>query len=104
MSTKKSLVDIAYEVMLPRKRTIPFNDLWAKVIKLSGDETTEKVEFYNDLKMDFRFVSFKGNVWDLSERRKFEETYVDTESLDLDSDEEEDEEERIETEKQEEDE
>ncbi len=94
MTKTRSMTDIAYEIMSKKKRAIPFKKLWEEVIERLGldpDDASERIaQFYTDMTLDSRFTSLKENKWDLKERHKFEEVYVDLN--DFDDDEEEDEE------------
>ena len=36
--------------------------------------------------LDSRFVNLKGNIWDLKQNRKFEESFVDLGALEIDDD------------------
>jgi len=81
MATKKSMIDVAYDLMASKKRAVPFAKLWAdvsKTLKLSNDQIGQ---FYNDLSQDNRFLALNDNKWDLKERRKFSEGHVKVEEI-----------------------
>ena len=43
--------------------------------------------FYSELSMDNRFASLEGNKWDLRNRRKFDEVYIDTSNIEIEDEE-----------------
>lgn len=94
MTKTRSMTDIAYEIMSKKKRAIPFKKLWEEVIErleLDPDAASERIaQFYTDMTLDSRFTSLKENKWDLKERHKFEEVYVDLNDFDDDEEDEED--------------
>jgi len=73
----KSMTDIAYDILSSKKRSIAFNKLWEDVLKQYKCANDQIGLFYNDLSLDSRFVNLKDGKWDLKERRKFSETFVD---------------------------
>ncbi|MBQ1566631.1 MAG: DNA-directed RNA polymerase subunit delta [Erysipelotrichaceae bacterium] len=87
MASAKSMMDVAYDVIVKKKRAIPFGKLWEEVSKTYGVSNDKIAQFYSDLTLDSRFVSLKENKWDLIERRKFEESHVDLSAIELDEDE-----------------
>ena len=103
MAYAKSMTDVAYDIMSKKKRAVAFGKLWEEVSKIYGVSNDKVAQFYSDLTLDSRFVSLKENRWDLSERRKFEESFIDLSQIELDDDEsseEEDEESDTATEKE----
>ena len=93
MTKTRSMTDVAYDIMLEQKNAIPFKKLWEEVIadlKLEPETASEKIaQFYTDMTLDSRFTSLKENKWDLRERHRFEEVYVDLGNFDEDEDKEE---------------
>jgi DNA-directed RNA polymerase subunit delta len=87
MASAKSMMDVAYDVIVKKKRAILFTKLWEEVSKIYGVSNDKIAQFYSDLTLDSRFVSLKENKWDLIERRKFEESHVDLSAIELDEDE-----------------
>ena len=87
MSNVKSMTDIAYDVLSKKKRAVQFQKLWEEVAKIYGAAANKIGQFYSDLTIDTRFVSLKENKWDLSERRKFEESHVNISEIELEEDE-----------------
>ena len=91
ITVKESMTDIAYHCMTKRKKEVEFARLWQEVsrtLKVPEEKLDrKKAQFYNELMLDSRFASLKGNKWDLRDRRKFEEVHKDTASL-LDNDDE----------------
>ena len=93
MASAKSMTDIAYDILSKKKRSIQFSKLWEDVSKIYGASNDRVAQFYSDLTLDSRFASLKENKWDLSERRKFNESHVDISKIELDEDEPEEEDE-----------
>lgn len=93
MASAKSMTDIAYDILSKKKRSIQFSKLWEDVSKIYGASNDRVSQFYSDLTLDSRFASLKENKWDLSERRKFNESHVDISKIELDEDEPEEEDE-----------
>ena len=93
MASAKSMTDIAYDILYKKKRSIQFSKLWEDVSKIYGASNDRVAQFYSDLTLDSRFASLKENKWDLSERRKFNESHVDISKIELDEDEPEEEDE-----------
>ena len=87
MASAKSMTDIAYDILSKKKRSIQFSKLWEDVSKVYGAPNDKVAQFYSDLTLDPRFTSLKENKWDLIERRKFDESYVDISKIELDEDE-----------------
>ncbi|MCR4856470.1 MAG: DNA-directed RNA polymerase subunit delta [Erysipelotrichaceae bacterium] len=87
MACAKSMTDVAFEIMSKKKRAIQFKKLWEEVSKVYGVRNDQVAQFYADMTLDSRFVSLKGNRWDLINRRKFEESHVDISQIELDEDE-----------------
>ncbi len=92
LTKNKSMTDAAYEVMYKKKRAIPFKKLWLEVLEkleLDPEQATDRLaQFYTDMTLDARFTSLKENKWDLKERHKFEEVYVELKDLDDEADDE----------------
>lgn len=89
---KISMVDAAHSILEGRKQPISFADLYSKTCdKLKMDNPAERKakmgRFYTDLSLDKRFASLKDNKWDLTNRRKFDETFVDVDDLSLEDEE-----------------
>ena len=93
MSTKKALTDLAYEIIAKHKKSMSFATLWKNILKETGESSGDISQFYTDLTLDGRFVSLKGNTWDLKENHKFADSYIDIEDLSVEDDEEEENEE-----------
>ena len=87
MACAKSMTDVAFEIMSKKKRAIQFKKLWEEVSKVYGVRNDQVAQFYADMTLDSRFVSLKGNRWDLINRHKFEESHVDISQIELDEDE-----------------
>ncbi|MBP3870881.1 MAG: DNA-directed RNA polymerase subunit delta [Faecalicoccus sp.] len=87
---KKSMIDIAYQIMGDHPGSIPFIDLWTEVSKDMGFNQVQFedniAQFYTDLSLDGRFLSLPGNTWDLRSRHKYSESVMDTDSIAIDED------------------
>ena len=69
---KKSMVDVAYDLMSTKKKAIVFLKLWEEVCQVMAftkqQEEDNIAQFYSDLSLDDRFVNVGENKWDLRER------------------------------------
>ena len=83
---RESKTDIAYRLMLKRKKEIYFYDLWEDVknelAKVVAPEELENIDedisfFYTNLTLDGRFVNVGENKWNLRERVTFDKVHVD---------------------------
>jgi DNA-directed RNA polymerase subunit delta len=87
---KKSMIDIAYQVVSDNPGSLPFIDLWTAVSKDMGFNQVQFedniAQFYTDLSLDGRFLNMSGNTWDLRSRHKYSESVLDTDSIALDED------------------
>ena len=81
MEEKKSLIELAYDVVANSDSPVSFKALWKAVVKakgLSEEEANERVgQFYTNLLLDGRFVNLGDNIWDLRTRHKFEKVHID---------------------------
>lgn len=79
--TQMSMVDVAYELMLKKKKEVEFSKLYTEVSEIKGfsQEESEKNQslFYTNITMDGRFITLGENRWDLRERHKFENVNID---------------------------
>ena len=83
---RDSNTDIAFRLMLKRKKERYFYDLWDDVknelAKVVAPEELENIDedisfFYTNLTLDGRFVNVGENKWDLRERVTFDKVHVD---------------------------
>ena len=83
---RESKTDIAYRLMLKRKKERYFYDLWEDVknelAKVVAPEELENFDedisfFYTNLTLDGRFVNVGENKWNLRERVTFDKVHVD---------------------------
>lgn len=85
---KKSMVDVAYDLMSTKKKAIVFLKLWEEVCQVMAftkqQEEDNIAQFYSDLSLDDRFVNVGENKWDLRERHTYYEVVVDTEEILID--------------------
>ena len=70
---KKSMVDVAYDLMSTKKKAIVFLKLWEEVCQVMAftkqQEEDNIAQFYSDLSLDDRFVNVGENKWDLRDRK-----------------------------------
>lgn len=83
---RESKTDIAYRLMLKKKKERNFYDLWedvkAELAKVAAPEELENIEedisfFYTNLTLDGRFVCVGENKWNLRERVTFDKVHID---------------------------
>ena len=91
----KSMTDVAYEYLSKRKKSVEFLKLWNEInLVMSFPENkvaSKKAQFYSELMLDNRFASLEDNKWDLRNRHKFDEVFIDTDAIIIDSDDDEEE-------------
>lgn len=76
----KSMVDVAYELMLSKKKAIAFQKLFKEVTEIKGinDNLDEKISlFYTNITLDGRFITVGENQWDLRSRHSFAAVHID---------------------------
>lgn len=85
---KKSMIDVAYDLMSTKRKAVVFLKLWEEVCQIMAftkqQEEDNIAQFYSDLSLDDRFVNVGENKWDLRERRTYHEVVVDTEEILID--------------------
>ena len=85
---KKAMIDIAFDIMKPKKKAVVFLKIWEEVCQIAGftkeQEEENIAQFYSDLSLDDRFVCVGSNRWDLRERHTYNEVVVDTEDILID--------------------
>lgn len=90
--TTRSMTDVAFEYLSKRKKSVDFLKLWGEVNTVlhipENKLSSKKAQFYSDLMLDTRFASLSDNKWDLRNRRKFDEVFVDTDAIIIDEDDE----------------
>ena len=96
MRERESKTDIAYRLMLKKKKERNFYDLWedvkAELAKVAAPEELENVEedisfFYTNLTLDGRFVCVGENKWNLRERVTFDKVHIDMNEIYADEEE-----------------
>ena len=79
--SNKSLLDVAYEIIVECSSPITFQDLWVKVCEVEGNDVNAKEgkigKFYTSLLTDGRFVNLGDNTWDLRARYTFDKVHID---------------------------
>lgn len=70
--SKKSNVDVAYDIIASNSTPVDFASLWAKVVEIqeiSEDDAKTKVgPFYTSILLDGRFLNVGENTWALRSR------------------------------------
>lgn len=93
---KKSMIEVAYQVLTNNNEAMPFVDLWKDVSQEMGFTQTQFedniAQFYTDLSLDGRFLNMSQNTWDLRSRHTYSESVMDTDSIAIDEDDEDEEE------------
>ena len=79
--SNRSLLDVAHEIIIECSSPITFQDLWAKVCEVEGNDVEAKQgkigKFYTALLTDGRFVNLGYNTWDLRARYTFDKVNID---------------------------
>lgn len=92
---KKSMIEVAYQVLTNNNGSMPFVDLWKDVSQEMGFNQTQFedniAQFYTDLSLDGRFLNMSQNTWDLRSRHTYSESVMDTDSIAIDEDDEDEE-------------
>ena len=92
---KKSMIEVAYQVLTNNDGAMPFVDLWKDVSQEMGFSQTQFedniAQFYTDLSLDGRFLNMSQNTWDLRSRHTYSESVMDTDSIAIDEDDEDEE-------------
>lgn len=87
---KKSMIDLAYDILSSEHKAMKFLDLWNIVSKEMGFTPSQAddniAQLYSDLSIDGRFASLPGNTWDLRKRQSSAHTIVDTDSISVEDD------------------
>lgn len=74
----KSMLELAYEFIVGKKKAVTFKEIWQYVQKQTDEkESLQLGRFYKLLTLDGRFVALGSNKWDLKERYTFKELYDD---------------------------
>ena len=86
----RSMTDVAYDFLSKRKRCVEFIKVWQEVdgvFKFPENQArTKRAQLYSELMIDNRFASLADNKWDLRNRRKFEEVFIDPDSIIIEDD------------------
>ena len=76
---KENMTDIAYACLVKHSGEVAFKTLWQEVAQMMAIpeelQSRKKSQFYSELMLDNRFASLKGNMWDIRNRRKYEEVH-----------------------------
>ena len=87
---KKSMIEVAYQVLTNNNGSMPFVDLLKDVSQEMGFNQTQFedniAQFYTDLSLDGRFLNMSQNTWDLRSRHTYSESVMDTDSIAIDED------------------
>ena len=94
MTYNQTMTDVAFNVLSKRKKEVEFIKLWtdvSKAMKIPEEKLKrKKSQFYSELMLDNRFASLENNKWDLRNRRKFDEVYINTSDIEIEDDDAED--------------
>ncbi|HOJ44492.1 MAG TPA: DNA-directed RNA polymerase subunit delta [Bacilli bacterium] len=75
---EKSMLDIAYELIVAKGEPVSFKDIWSQVlVHLPATPSDRVARFYTNMTLDGRFVALGGNMWDLRSKYTFKELYED---------------------------
>lgn len=85
---KRSMLDIAFELLSKKKKPTPFMKLWEEISQIEGLTQAQQddriAQFFSDLCLDSRFVNMGENKWDLRSRHLFSEVVIDTDEIMVD--------------------
>ena len=88
---KKSLTEIAFDLLKKKTKPKKFFDLWSEVSQVAGMEPAEAMKkmssFYTQLILDGRFVTLGENEWDLRTRHTFDKVHIDMNDIYAEEDE-----------------
>ncbi len=77
----KSELDVAYDYLKEKGKSIPFKEIWDYVVRETGMDEEEAgrrmSKFFTNFMLDGRFVTMGENVWDLRERQTFDKVHID---------------------------
>lgn len=74
----KSMLELAHEFILAKKKPVTFKEIWAYVQKQTDEKDNLQLgRFYKLLTLDGRFVALGSNKWDLKSKYTFKELYDD---------------------------
>ncbi len=75
---EKSMLDVAYELIVSRGEPVSFKDIWAQVLEELPHTGADRVSrFYTNLTLDGRFVALGGSMWDLRINYTYKQLYED---------------------------
>lgn len=77
----KSMLDLAYDILVSKNAPISFKEMWEVITKQEGfspEEAKSKMSrFYTNLSLDGRFVTLGENNWDLRSHHTFDKVHID---------------------------
>jgi len=75
---EKSMLDIAYDLIVASGQAVSFKDIWAKILSIATETPANRMgRFYTNMTLDGRFVALGGNMWDLRTNYTFKQLYED---------------------------
>ena len=81
VNIKKSMVDVAYDIMLKQKKIFKFNDLYnlvATELEFDDEMKANRIsKFYTNLSLDGRFVNLSDYTWDLRANQTFDKAHIE---------------------------
>jgi len=78
---KKSMLDVAYEILERSDKPLAFRDMLnevAKKLDMSEEDARDKMaQFYTNLSLDGRFVCCTDNHWEVRNKVPFDQVHID---------------------------
>ncbi len=76
--SNKSILDIAYDVIVANDSPIAFGELWNRLTQIEKLDKKGKIgKFYTDLLTDGRFVNLGDNHWDIRAKYTYDKAHID---------------------------
>ena len=92
MSIKRSMTDVAFQLLETKNDQMSFDVLWKEIcseLGFSQEQARTKIAiFYTQLIIDGRFVTLGENVWDLRKRCTFDKVHIDMNDVYVDDEDE----------------
>jgi len=76
--SNKSILDMAYDVIVANDSPIAFGELWNRIAQMENLDKKGKIgKFYTDLLTDGRFVNLGDNHWDIRAKYTYDKAHID---------------------------
>lgn len=83
--TRKSMLDVAVEILTASSEPVAFPTLWAQIVETLGitkEEENERLPlFYTTISLDGRFVVLRDDLWDLKAKHAYDEVHRDVNDI-----------------------